>query len=83
MSAALQTGADARAMRTTKYPPEFSKRVDMTKVHLPVIKKWVADEIARILNSDDDVVTEMINGILEGSKNVCRFCTVTARVIAP
>ncbi|CAK4031326.1 Serine arginine repetitive matrix 1 [Lecanosticta acicola] len=68
MSAALKTGADARAMRTTKFPPEFSQRVDMTKVHLPVIKKWVSDEISKILNTDDDVVTEMINGILEGSK---------------
>lgn len=70
MSAALKTGADARAMRTTKYHDLLSKKVDMTKVNQPVIKKWVADEITRILNSDDDVVTEMIFTILEGSKFV-------------
>ncbi|KAK4498732.1 hypothetical protein PRZ48_009242 [Zasmidium cellare] len=67
MSAALKTGADARAMRTTKFPPEFSKKVDMTKINLLVIKKWVAGEVARILKNDDDVVTEMIFAILEGS----------------
>ncbi|KXS98592.1 hypothetical protein AC578_4331 [Pseudocercospora eumusae] len=69
MSAALKTGADARAMRMTKYPDIFNKKVDMTKVNLPVIKKWVSDEIAKILNSDDDVVTEMIFTIIEGSKS--------------
>ncbi|USW54321.1 Putative PWI domain-containing protein [Septoria linicola] len=68
MSAALKTGADARAMRNTKFDPEFSKKVDMTKVNLPVIKKWVSDEIARILNSDDDVVTEMLFTLLEAGK---------------
>ncbi|EME79154.1 uncharacterized protein MYCFIDRAFT_216349 [Pseudocercospora fijiensis CIRAD86] len=69
MPAALKTGADARAMRMTKYPDIFNKKVDMTKVNLPVIKKWVSDEIAKILNSDDDVVTEMIFTIIEGSKS--------------
>ncbi|CAK1363565.1 uncharacterized protein RHO25_006259 [Cercospora beticola] len=68
MSAALKTGADARAMRNTSFPPEFSKKVDMTKVNLPVIKKWVSDEITKILNSDDDVVTEMIFTLLEAGK---------------
>lgn len=70
MSAALQTGADARAMRTTKWPEEFNKKVNISKVNLPVIKKWVADEITRILNSDDDVVTEMIFTFLEAGKFV-------------
>ncbi|KAF2217912.1 hypothetical protein CERZMDRAFT_31338 [Cercospora zeae-maydis SCOH1-5] len=55
-------------MRNTSFPPEFSKKVDMTKVNLPVIKKWVSDEITRILNSDDDVVTEMIFTLLEAGK---------------
>lgn len=70
MSAALQTGADARAMRNTKWPEEFSKKVNISKVNLPVIKKWVSDEITRILNSDDDVVTEMIFTFLESGKFV-------------
>lgn len=81
MSAALKTGADARAMRATKFPPEFSKRVDMTKVNLPVIQKWVTDEIVRILNNEDDVVTEMILANLQGSKKASipsALCRVTS-----
>lgn len=69
MSVKLKTGADARAMRTV-FPPEFKQKVDMSKVKLPLIKVWVQNEVARILGSDDDVVIEMIMGMLEGSKTV-------------
>lgn len=57
-------------MRNTKFPPEFSKKVDMTKINLPVIQKWVSNEVARILENEDDIVTEMIFNILQGSKSV-------------
>lgn len=69
MSVKLKTGADARAMRTV-FPPEFKQKVDMSKVKLPLIKVWVQNEVARILGSDDDVVIEMIMGMLEGEKSV-------------
>lgn len=82
MSAALKTGADERAMRRTKFPEEFNKKVDMSKVNLDVIKKWVKDEVARILNTDDDVVTGMIFDILQGSRTV-RTCPYYARARAP
>jgi hypothetical protein len=39
-------------------------------VNVPVIKKWVSDEIARILGSDDDVVTDTIFNLIEGPKYV-------------
>lgn len=70
MSAALITNVDKKQLRTTKFPPEFEQKVDMKKVNVPVIKKWVADEIARILNNDDDIVTELISNVLEESKFV-------------
>lgn len=70
MSTALITNVDKKLLRTTKFPPEFDKQVDMEKVNVPVIKKWVADEIARILNSDDDVVAELIYNVLEESRHV-------------
>lgn len=72
MSTALITNVDKKLLRTTKFPPEFDKQVDMEKVNVPVIKKWVADEIARILNSDDDVVAELIYNVLEESRYVSR-----------
>ena len=70
MSAALVTNVDKKKLRTTKFPPEFDRKVDMEKVNVPVIKKWVVDEIARILNNDDDIVTELISNVLEESQFV-------------
>jgi serine/arginine repetitive matrix protein 1 len=70
MSGRLTTDVDKRLLRTTKFPPEFNVKVDMTKVNIPVIKKWVSDEIARILGSDDDVVTDTIFNLIEGPKYV-------------
>ncbi|KAK6430850.1 hypothetical protein LTR95_012987 [Oleoguttula sp. CCFEE 5521] len=68
MSAVLMTNVDKKLLRTTKFPPEFDKKVDMEMVNVPVIKKWVADEIARILNSDDDIVAELVYNVLEESR---------------
>lgn len=76
MSMALMTNVDKKLLRTTKFPREFDQKVDMEKVNVPVIKKWVADEIARLINSDDDVLTELIYNVLEES----RYVSVTREV---
>jgi serine/arginine repetitive matrix protein 1 len=70
MSSSLITNVDKKLLRTTKFPPEFDKKVDMLKVNKPVIKKWVADEVARILNNDDDIVIELISNVLEETQFV-------------
>lgn len=70
MSVALITNVDQKLLRKTKFPPEFDQKVNMEKVNVPVIKKWVADEVARILNNDDDIVTELIYNVLEESPYV-------------
>lgn len=57
-------------MRTTKFPPEFNVKVDMKKVNNQVIKTWVTEELARILKSEDDVVTELVTNILDESRYV-------------
>ena len=71
MSAALTTNVDMRLLRTTKFPPEFNVKVDMTKINTAVIKKWVTDELARILQNEDDVVTELVSNIIEETRYVC------------
>ena len=71
MSAALTTNVDMRLLRTTKFPPEFNVKVDMTKINTTVIKKWVTDELARILQNEDDVVTELVSNIIEETRYVC------------
>jgi serine/arginine repetitive matrix protein 1 len=35
----MASGGDARLMKSTKFPPEFSQKVDMKKVNLQVMKK--------------------------------------------
>lgn len=70
MSAALTTNVDQRLLRTTKFPPEFNQKVDMSKVNIPLIKKWIAGEISRILKSEDDVVIDLAFNLIEGSNHV-------------
>ena len=80
MSAALTTNVDQRLLRTTKFPPEFNVKVDMQKVNIQLIKGWVTDEIARILQNDDDVVTELVFNILDESRYVRTFPMVASEV---
>lgn len=70
MSAALTTNVDKRLLQTTKFPPFMATKVDMTKVNLPVIKKWVSDELVKILGDEDDVVTDLVFNLIEGPRYV-------------
>jgi hypothetical protein len=80
MSSALITNVDRKQLQKTKFPPEFDRKVDMEKVNVPVIKKWLADEIARLLNDDDDVLTDTISNVLEESRFVsCQSSTGSGR----
>lgn len=72
MSAKLTTDVDKRLLLTTKFPAEFSQKVDITKVNVPVIKKWVSDELAKILKTDDDVVTDLVFNLIEGPRYVSK-----------
>lgn len=70
MSAKLVTNVDERALKKTKFPPEFSHKVDVQKINLPVIQKWISDELAKILNTEDDVLTTTVCNYLEESRYV-------------
>ncbi|KAJ4397047.1 hypothetical protein N0V93_001271 [Gnomoniopsis smithogilvyi] len=64
----MATGVDAKLLKSTKFPPEFSQKVDMTKVNLQVMKKWIAGKISEILGSEDDVVIELCFNLIEGPR---------------
>ncbi|RKU42344.1 hypothetical protein DL546_005595 [Coniochaeta pulveracea] len=64
----MATGVDAKLLKTTKFPPEFNQKVDMTKVNLQVMKKWIAEKVTEILKSEDDVVIELIYNLIEGPR---------------
>ncbi|TKA78486.1 hypothetical protein B0A49_01476 [Cryomyces minteri] len=60
---------DQKLLRTTKFPAEFSQKVDMQKVNVEVLKKWIAGKISEILGSEDDVVIELCFNHLEGTRH--------------
>ncbi|KAL8997322.1 MAG: hypothetical protein Q9188_006357 [Gyalolechia gomerana] len=64
----MATNVDAKLLKQTKFPPEFSQKVDMKKVNVEVMKKWIAGKISEILGSEDDVVIELCFNLLEGSR---------------
>ncbi|KAK1140541.1 hypothetical protein N8T08_010287 [Aspergillus melleus] len=64
----MATTVDAKLLKQTKFPPEFSRKVDMTKVNIEVMKKWIAGKISDILGNEDDVVIELCFNLLEGSR---------------
>lgn len=68
----MATSVDAKLLRATKFPPEFNQKVDMQKVNVEVMKKWIAGKIAEILGNEDDVVIELCFNLVEGERFVCQ-----------
>ncbi|KIE01999.1 Splicing factor PWI, partial [Metarhizium majus ARSEF 297] len=64
----MASKVDARLLKSTKFPPEFSQKVDMQKVNLQVMKKWIANKISDILGTEDDVVIELCFNLIEGTR---------------
>ncbi|KAF8544280.1 PWI domain-containing protein, partial [Trichophaea hybrida] len=61
----MASGVDAKLLKSTKFPPEYSKKVDMQKVNLEVMKQWITQKVVDILATEDDVVIDFIFGMLE------------------
>ncbi|KAH9210703.1 PWI domain-containing protein [Leptodontidium sp. 2 PMI_412] len=64
----MASSVDAKLLKSTKFPPEFNKKVDMQKVNAEVMKKWIAGKISEILGSEDDVVIELCFNLIEGAR---------------
>ncbi|KAE8548821.1 hypothetical protein TMatcc_010326 [Talaromyces marneffei ATCC 18224] len=64
----MASNVDAKLLKQTKFPPEFSKKVDMTKVNIEVMKKWIAGKLSELLGDEDDVIIELCFGLLESSR---------------
>lgn len=61
---------DKKLMKEMKFSESLTKKVDMTKVRLEVIKPWVTEKITTILGIEDDVVIEYVFNQLEAEKQV-------------
>ncbi|KAL8642858.1 MAG: hypothetical protein Q9228_000505 [Teloschistes exilis] len=64
----MATNVDAKLLKQTKFPPEFNQKVDMQRVNVEVLKKWIAGKISEVLGNEDDVVIELCFNLLEGSR---------------
>ncbi|KAJ5111432.1 hypothetical protein N7532_001967 [Penicillium argentinense] len=64
----MATPVDAKLLKQTKFPPEFNQKVDMKKLHIEVMKKWISERISEILGHEDDIVVELCFNLLEGSQ---------------
>ncbi|MCJ1306528.1 hypothetical protein MMC25_000171 [Agyrium rufum] len=62
------SSAEQKLLRQVKFPPEFMQKVDMQKVNVEVMKKWIAGKISDILGSEDDVVIQLCFNLLEGAR---------------
>jgi serine/arginine repetitive matrix protein 1 len=77
----MALSVDQKLLRATKFPPEFDKRVDIEKVNMELMRKWVAEKITNLLKNEDDIVVEMVYNLLEENRHVselparCGFCS--------
>ncbi|KAK4251211.1 PWI domain-containing protein [Corynascus novoguineensis] len=65
----MATGVDAKLLKSTKFPPEFNQKVDMQKVNVQVMKKWIANRVTELLGNEDDVVIELVFNLVEGVRH--------------
>ncbi|OAL07544.1 PWI domain-containing protein [Phaeosphaeriaceae sp. SRC1lsM3a] len=56
---------DQKRLKATKFPPEFDKKVDIEKVNIDLMKKWIANKITTILGDEDDIVVETCYNLIE------------------
>ncbi|KAF1360496.1 PWI domain-containing protein [Lizonia empirigonia] len=56
---------DQKRLKATKFPPEFDRKVDIEKVNIDLMKKWIAQKITNILGDEDDIVVETCYNLVE------------------
>ncbi|KAL1609349.1 hypothetical protein SLS59_001714 [Nothophoma quercina] len=56
---------DQKRLKATKFPPEFDRKVDIEKVNIDLMKKWIAQKITEILGDEDDIVVETCYNLVE------------------
>ncbi|KPI41732.1 PWI domain-containing protein [Cyphellophora attinorum] len=64
----MAASVDQKLRAQTKFPAEFNQKVDMQKVNVEVMKKWIAGKITEILGNEDDIVIELCFNLLEGTR---------------
>eukprot|EP00795_Rhopilema_esculentum_P017748 gene17748-9420_t len=60
---------EKKLIKAMRFESVLEKKVIMDKVNLDTIKPWVTKRITELLGMEDEVVTQFIFELLEGSKN--------------
>jgi hypothetical protein len=69
-AANMALSVDQKRLKATKFPPEFDQKVDIEKVNIDLMKKWIANKITTILGDEDDVVVETCFNLVEQNQFV-------------
>ena len=69
-AASMALSVDQKRLKATKFPPEFDTKVDIQKVNIDLMKKWIAGKITDILGDEDDVVVETCYNMIEQDQYV-------------
>jgi hypothetical protein len=63
----MATSVDEKLLKATKFPPEFNKKVDMKKVNVEVIKKYIPPAHAMARNARLTFISLPLDGSPEKS----------------
>ncbi len=64
---------EKKLLKSRKWPKSFDLKVDISKVEMSVIEKWIEDKIEDILGFDDEIVVNLAVAELtkEQEKGIC------------
>ncbi len=68
---------DAKLADKMQFPESFATKVDMKKVKYQFIQPWIVQQVTLYMKTEDDVLTGMIDNLLEKERVWrvwCVFC---------
>jgi len=60
---------EKKLLQSSKFPPEYSTKVDMKNVKLEVIKPWITQKLNELLGFEDEVLIGYVFSLLEEIQN--------------
>lgn len=57
--------SDRKLLEKLKFPKHFSKKCDMRKVHLDVLRPWITRKVTQYVGVEDDILISMVTAELE------------------
>ena len=56
----------AKMSKAGKFSPCLDIKIDMSKVNLEIISKWVSEKIIELLGFEDEIVINLVINMLQG-----------------